>query len=495
MFRIYRYFAIASAVVMLVAMSIMGFVYQRQAIETLVAVAENQNIVLARSLSDIVLSRFVGDPRTGASVDLTAIRPQTAEVTDLLRLATEKSRILKIKIYSTDGLTLYSSDPADLGKDRREQPHSYAFFSAARHGEAQSELSFEDRISAFSGEVFDRDVVETYVPIIGASGGITGVFELYSDVTTLKSQIDRLIPGALLVIAVVFILLYGTLLLVVMRRAIAPLRLASERASRIGPQSPGVRLPTAGMAAEVLPLIAAVNGALDRLDHALEAQRQFTADAAHELLTPIAVLRANVDTLADEETAASFRQDVTAMTEIVTQLLELAEIDAMEAATSRPVNSRDVAFEVVAMMAPAAHAEGKEIALTGAAQPAAVACCPKALERALRNLVKNALEATPPGTAVDVDVFADGAIRVTDRGPGVPVDKREIIFQRFWRGSQRARPGAGLGLSIVKRFADTHGGSIEVADAPGGGAMFTLRLPRAAKPQGVHTEKRDTTKS
>lgn len=483
MFRIYRYFAIVSAVVILAAMAILGIVYQRHAINTLVDVAENQNVALARTLSNIILARFSFYLEPAPS-DMVG-GPEPAEVTSLLRAATRDTRILKIKIYAVSGMTLYSSDPADLGVNRRSQPHGDAFVGA-REGTPQSELSFKDRFSAFSGEVFNRDVVETYVPISDDTGTVIGVFEIYADVTALKDRIDSIIPGALLVMLLVFVLLYAFLVLVVMRRAIAPLRLASQRAAAIGPRSSGVRLPTQGMAEEVLPLISAVNEALDRLDKALEAQRQFTADAAHELLTPLAVLRANIDTIEDKEIAAAFRHDVRAISELVKQLLELSEFDGLDPAQAEIIDPAEVCIEVAAMMTPAAHAEHKEIAFTGPDTPVAAYSCPKSLARALNNLVKNALAATPAGTTVEIRLEQDGAISITDKGPGVPPEKRDVIFRRFWRGGHGDRPGAGLGLSIVKRFVDTYGGSIEVGDSPDGGAVFTLRLPSGDTAPGKH---------
>jgi signal transduction histidine kinase len=241
----------------------------------------------------------------------------------------------------------------------------------------------------------------------------------------------------------------------------APLQLAAQRAAAIGPHSSGVRLPMEGMAKEVLPLVNAINGALDR---------------AHELLTPLAVLRAGLDNLQDE-TATTLRQDVTVMAEIVTQLLELAEVDSLTPKASEIVDPRDICIEVAAMLAPMAHKENKDIEFIDAETPVRVRCSSRSLTRALRNLVVNALAATPAGTTVTVYLHSDGAIRVVDHGPGIPPDKRDVIFQRFWRGRQGNRPGAGLGLSIVKRFVDTYGGTVEVGDAPGGGAQITVRLP------------------
>jgi signal transduction histidine kinase len=478
MLGVHKYFAIASALVMLVAMIVLGVGYQHYQIRNLVEVAENSNVVLANTLSKIIHSPPWPHEYSDGELDSDTLQPlrEMERIASFLRITTEDSGILKVKIYSLDGMTLYSSDQRDVGENRLMQPHESVFLIAAEGAAAQSQLSFENQISAFSGELFDRDVVETYVPMKNISGSVVGVLEIYADVTGLKRRIDKLIPTAFFSLLTVFLLLYGTLVLVVLGRAMAPIRLASQRAAMIGPRTSGVRLPTENMAAEISPLIEAINGALDRLDAALEAQRQFTADAAHELLTPLAVLKTNLDTLEDE-TAASLEKDVSVLSEIVRQLLELAELDSLDPETSEALDLREVCVEVAAMMAPVAHKENKRIEIINDGAEIRVCCNQQALVRALRNLVANAIVFAPQDSAIVIYLESDGAIRVVDKGPGIPVDKRDLIFQRFWRGTRGNRPGAGLGLSIVKRFANMYEGTIEVGDAPDGGAEFTLRLP------------------
>ena len=102
--------------------------------------------------------------------------------------------------------------------------------------------------------------------------------------------------------------------------------------------------------------------------------------------------------------------------------------------------------------------------------------------QALRNLVENALRHAPEGGSVELCVESGGAAHVIDTGPGVPESERELVFQRFWRRDRQRASGAGLGLAIVARIAASHGGSIDVAEAPGGGADFVLRLPPTAPP-------------
>jgi signal transduction histidine kinase len=306
---------------------------------------------------------------------------------------------------------------------------------------------------------------------------LVGVFEIYSDVTSIKARLDRQILILTVALALVFILLYIALVFGILRRAMAPLDLAGERARLINPGTSGVRLAKKGMPIEVLPLIETINSALERLDRALDAHRRFIGDAAHELLTPLAVLRANIDTLDDKATAKTLRKDAETMSAIVTQLLELDELESIEVDKWEPLDVSEASREVVAQMAPFAYRDGKEISLDCPEKSVVLNCCPKAFARALRNLVENAIVHTPKGTKVEVSVAKNGRISVRDHGPGVPPQDRASIFQRFWRGQSRQnRPGVGLGLSIVKRFAEMSGGTIEVADAEGGGALFVLDL-------------------
>ena len=132
-------------------------------------------------------------------------------------------------------------------------------------------------------------------------------------------------------------------------------------------------------------------------------------------------------------------------------------------------------------MAPLAVELGKTIALTGAIDPVIVHGHAEALFRAVRNLIENAIRHTPAGVSIEVEVGADGTVRVLDDGPGVPVADREQIFRRFWRRDRTKGDSRGLGLAIVARVAEAHEGSVSVTDRPGGGAAFTLRL-RPARP-------------
>lgn len=260
------------------------------------------------------------------------------------------------------------------------------------------------------------------------------------------------------------------------RRTLSPLNRLSVLAAQIEPGKTGNRLPQEGVPREVMPLVRAMNAALDRLDRGFLRQREFTANAAHQLRTPLAVLQANIDTLPDETVAARLQRDLDSMTRIVSQLLVAARLEAAAIDLGERVDLHAVALDAAALLAPLAIAAGKSIEVDEPARPVLARGNSWMLLNALNNLIENALAQTPCGTAVRVQVSDEPAIAIIDAGPGVPPHLREKIFERFWRGDQD-KPGAGLGLSIVRRIMRLLGGSVSVGEAAGGGAVFTLHLP------------------
>jgi signal transduction histidine kinase len=262
----------------------------------------------------------------------------------------------------------------------------------------------------------------------------------------------------------------------IFRRALRPLRQASETASHIGPARTGLRLPIEEIPREVLPLVLAVNEALDRLEEGFRIQRDFTADAAHELRTPLAILRTRLDLLKDEQIGQALRQDVEGMAHIISQLLDIAELDAFVVDPLAKADLRAVTAEIAEFVAPLALAQGKDVALLGATEPVWVKANPEMLSRAIRNLAENAINHTARGTTVEFVVEDNGTVSVIDHGPGVAEDERKFIFQRFWRRDRRKAGSTGLGLSIVQRIAELHAATITVENRRPGGARFSLRF-------------------
>ena len=285
---------------------------------------------------------------------------------------------------------------------------------------------------------------------------------------------EFLTDGGWLEILFLFVLLGVSVWIV--KHAIAPLTRISKLAETIDPNNANVRLPVDDVPLEILPLVRSMNSALDRLEQGLQHQREFNANAAHQLRTPLAVLLANLDTLKDPAVASRLRADVEHMSRIVSQLLLVARLETLSVNVDEVVDLNAAAADIAASFAPLALASGKTIELQRSDCPVRIHTSSFALRAALGNLIENAINHTPVGTSVRVRVTDRPAIEVMDQGPGIPAEQRALVFQRFWRGD-RSKGGAGLGLPIVERIMTALHGSVTIGDAAGGGALFTLIFP------------------
>jgi signal transduction histidine kinase len=187
-------------------------------------------------------------------------------------------------------------------------------------------------------------------------------------------------------------------------------------------------------------------------------------------------VRARVDSLEAGPVREALRTDLVKMTRTVNQVLDIAELEAFSVGPGARADLYAVCADAVTFMAPLAVGMSKAIALTGDAGPIWVHGEAEAVFRAVRNLVENAIRHTPTGASIEVEVVKEGVVRVLDDGPGVPDADRESIFRRFWRRDRAKAETGGLGLAIVLRVAETHGGSITVENRPEGGAAFILKL-------------------
>jgi two-component system OmpR family sensor kinase len=265
---------------------------------------------------------------------------------------------------------------------------------------------------------------------------------------------------------------FGVLIWAGVGRGLEPLEamsraVAKRRADAMQP------LAERGLPDELQPLVASLNGLLERLSDALTAQRRFTADAAHELRTPLAALKLQLDlarraTTAGERAAAldDLEAGVARTSHVVEQLMTLARVEP-EALAQKRTDCDLVALAKDAIVARAALAADKAIDLGLAHEtPAVVAGDPASLAILLSNLLDNALRYTPRGGRIDVSVERDerGAMLVVaDTGPGIAAAERERVFDRFYRGEVNEESGSGLGLSIVTRIADAQGAAITLA--------------------------------
>jgi heavy metal sensor kinase len=278
-------------------------------------------------------------------------------------------------------------------------------------------------------------------------------------------------------------------------RALRPVAQIARTAQSIGEGDLSRRI-NLGTRDELGELSAAFDSMLDRLEAAFERQKRFVADAGHELRTPLSIITLESErVLSSERQAEDYRQSLAAvrtecgyMSKLVDDLLDLAKADSGEADRPRElVDLGDVAVEAMERHSPLASARG--IALSAAELPELRVLGDRAaLAKALGNLISNALKYSPPGGRVEVKLeerSGQAVLGVVDEGPGIPADKLDRIFDRFYRidesrsESEGAPAGSGLGLAIVKAIAQAHGGRAAVASEEGRGSEFSLILPLA----------------
>lgn len=267
-------------------------------------------------------------------------------------------------------------------------------------------------------------------------------------------------------------------MLFTVRFALRPLDRIARQAAALG-TAVGSGGQVTPLATEHLPLefyqvVSAINAMLARLENTLSLQKQFTADAAHELRTPLAVLLLQIDELPPGPVADNMRDGLRDLGTLVNQLLQFAQAEDAVARQRESVDVGAVARKVCEELASSALARRQIIEFDTTDNLMPVLGHAALIETAIRNVVDNAMKYAPSGTTVSVSVDPASRVKVQDRGPGVPDAQKELIFNRFWRADRRRSVGAGIGLALVRRIAQLHGGDARVEDRKGGGARFVL---------------------
>jgi two-component system sensor histidine kinase QseC len=278
--------------------------------------------------------------------------------------------------------------------------------------------------------------------------------------------INDTVRFALASIALFTVAVYFTL-----HRVLMPLRETSAAAARIDAHSISMRLSTRNLPIEFLPVVEAFNLTLDRLENGYIVQRAFLAGAAHELKTPLALIRAQIDMEGTTDREVLLR-DLDLMARQVNQLLHLAEASETQNYVFEGVDAAAVTEDVVDYLRRLAELREVHVDIRCAPRIPALQADRGALFMLLKNLVENAIQHSPVGGIVAVTVDADH-ISIRDEGPGIAVDELPKLFTRFWRGRMRENDGAGLGLSICKEIAAAHKWDL-APRSTGHGAEFIL---------------------
>jgi two-component system sensor histidine kinase TctE len=462
----------------------------------------------AHSLRLRLLGAMVAVFVLGLGASLLAWRTEVHRITSNLQehtLENQARELLQALHVRPDG-SIEVQPPADWRQAYRDTSGEFVFtvFDAARHpvswsGNLSSPLPFIPvdshrelgPVEFIGAGAARRAIVAAQGPrgvtvLVGRSHMdrdelVDSLFEEGSE------QLTIIVPFALASLALIWLISWWSL---------RPIARASREAARVGPRSPDLRISSHGLPREIQPLVEAVNGALDRLSRAYAGERQLTADAAHELRTPLAVLNLRLQRaqLTGNADWSAVERELAQMGRLVDQLLDLARKEALgreRRTEERPiVNLSRIVREAAAMMLPLLEAGGRELQIE-APDSVQIRGNSDDLRDMVRNLLENALVHGRGKVTARIESAQPRDERVTievcDEGAGVPRGQEEAVFQRFRRLNVDT-PGSGLGLAIVRHVARSHGGDAHFRPGTGCVAVHLpaptperARQPRAAE--------------
>ncbi len=343
-------------------------------------------------------------------------------------------------------------------------------------------------LSSASGAMRMRSSQVVQQPITDPLGFPLGTVEL-SESPAYGQEILSSVASALAVAGGLAILLAVGAGWLASRQITAPLLRLTEATRQMSSGDLSVRVVEAERKDEFGALGKSFNHMAGRIEETVQALRRFLADAAHELNTPLTALRTNLELARDLESGPAAETYLTQALEQIERLQRMMRdllcLSRLESAAVqeafRPVDLAELARQASEPFAARAEQAGQAFALDLAAGDMRVMGSPEKLRSALGNLLDNACKFTPPGGTISVRLYETQesvCAAVADTGAGIPPEEIELLFNRFHRGRDAsAYPGSGLGLAIVRAIAQAHGGSVQAANNPGGGACFTLRLP------------------
>ncbi|HYV98994.1 MAG TPA: ATP-binding protein [Gemmatimonadaceae bacterium] len=431
--------------------------------------------------------RFIGDALTAFSRELTAERRLAGTVDEAARTTVDEVRFRELHIVVIDSAwtVVAATDDHDT-EDLRVDLGRVTAAIRERPAIDGAAVTLLDRATPFR-------LVTRPLALQGRRVVLAGVYPLLGN-RELLGRIRELFALAIPVL-IVGAATGGSLLA---RRNLAPMTAMTARAAEISATNLHERLPVAG-ADELAALALVVNGLLNRLENSFEYQRQFMADASHELRTPTAIVRTETDVTLSREhrTEEEYRASVTIMrdaarrlTRIVDDLFLLTRADAGQVPLRKStIYLEEVVHDAARAVAPIAEQHDISVVL-GTMVEAPYEGDADLLGRVLLNLLDNSLKHAPPRSTVVIDLAREtGAftIAVTDAGPGIAPDAQGQVFERFYRADPAPSngdgdadsSGAGLGLAIARRLTELHGGRLDLAESQPGRTVFRVILPAA----------------
>jgi signal transduction histidine kinase len=518
MFQLVRFFFFTSSLAVIVVAATLVF-HRQDEIGRLIAFAEGQNVILARSLANAIWPRFSTYINSASDLEGNVLneRPEARQIGAALKAVTAGLPILKVKIYNLDGITVFSSERVEIGEDKST---NVGFFAAARDGTPASQLTSRDRFSTFEGIALNRDAVESYLPIRRADGQIEGVFELYSDVTPLLAKIQRSTTELIFGATLVFVISYGTLFLIVrradrtIRRQYADIsdknsaltreigeRRRFEDALRRAHDELEQRVAdrTQALTDEIAERKRAEDQARSHRNElarvgAVVVMGEMATSLAHELNQPLTVISGCAQMCLDKLTSKAAKPQ--ALRDPVEQIAEQAQrandiIRRVRGFIAKGDEERGridvngVIHDLLNLLQSDAreHESALEFEVTEALPP--VWADTIQIQQVVLNLAHNAFEAMAESKparrclTIRTSALADGTVEVAvgDTGRGISAAVLDQVFEPFYTTKPS---GLGMGLAISRSIIEGHGGRLWATSDGENGTVFRFVLPVAA---------------
>jgi signal transduction histidine kinase len=404
------------------------------------------------------------------------------ELTTLAKTAAASLRGRILVVNAAGGVLVDSAGPAEVGASYESRPEIEAAL-AGRPVQVQR-----------TSRTLGQELLATAVPII-RNGRPAGAVRVTQSIAAVNSAVRRAELGLVLIALIVLAmgLIAGATIAGQIGRPIGRLQDVAQRVAR---GELAARAEIAG-SREQRSLAVSFNEMTERIERLLKVQREFVADASHQLRTPLTGLRLRLEEASAQGVSPAAANELDAALREVDRLAHtVEELLALSGAGERQVSGGPVDLDAVAQSAlrrgqPSANARGIGLKHPRPDLPAIAWAPLRDVERALDCLLENAINYSPPGSTVEL-VSGRGRIEVRDRGPGLARDERSAVFERFHRGraGRSGPPGSGLGLAIARELARTWSGEVTVNDRAGGGCTATLTVPLTGEERDPHSSLR-----
>lgn len=505
MFRLLRYFSIASLIIIAIAVLLLGTTYRQKVVNDLIDLGESKNVALTQAFSNSIWPKFESAVRSSSGLSPDELRslPVMGELRkEVLSLMSGLS-ILKVKIYDLRGMTFFSTEKSQIGQDKSTNKG----FLSALSGKAVSELTHRDSFSAFEKVIEERDVLSSYIPIRrgGSKGPIEGVFEIYDDVTPLLLRIEHSQRNLILRVILVLGGLYGALFFIVrhadriIRRQHGELHEAHDvLEKRVRDRTADLEMANSHLKEEISERKRTEEQLKQAKAVAEEASRiksEFLANMSHEIRTPINGVMGMVGMLLEtplnslqREYAKDAEASARVLRSTIDDILDFSKIEAggLKIETI-PFNLFHLLENSVELVSSQAHENSVELVTQYPADLGEVFLGdPTRIGQIIRNFLSNAVKFTQNGQVAvrarkmeSLETADRVRISVEDDGVGIPAEKVERVFEKFTQAdgsTTRLYGGTGLGLSICKELAALMGGRVGVKSRAGEGSTFWVEL-------------------